>query len=132
MTLHLTALFAGVLIVIQVILTTLVGIYRGKVGVNFLHGDDEVLLRRMRAHGNFTETVPIVLIAMALAELAGAPAWLVLAGGTSLVLGRLVHAFNFMGSGGGVGAGRAIGMALTVIAMAVFAIYGLIVFAGAV
>ena len=132
MTLHLTALFAGVLIVIQVILTTLVGIYRGKVGVNFLHGDDEVLLRRMRAHGNFTETVPIVLIAMALAELAGAPAWLVLAGGTSLVLGRLVHAFNFMGSGGGVGAGRAIGMALTVSAMAVFAIYGLIVFAGAV
>ena len=33
MTLHLTALFAGVLIFIQIALTTLVGVYRGKVGI---------------------------------------------------------------------------------------------------
>ncbi len=130
MTLHLTALFAGVLILIQIVLTTLVGVYRGKVGINFMYGDDDVLLRRMRAHANFTETVPIVLIAMALAELAGAPSWLLLAGGMSLVLGRLTHAVNFIGSGEGVGAGRAVGMALTTISMAAFAIYGLMVFAG--
>ena len=71
MTLHLTALFAGLLILIQIALTTMVGVYRGKTGIDFLHGDDDVLLKRMRAHGNFTETVPITLIAMALAELAG-------------------------------------------------------------
>ncbi len=132
MTLYLTALFAGVLIFIQIALTTLVGVYRGKVGINFMHGDDDVLLRRMRAHGNFTETVPIVLIAMALAELAGAPSWLMLAGGTSLVLGRLIHAVNFVGSGGGVGAGRAAGMAFTTISMAAFAVYGLMIFANTV
>ncbi len=132
MTLYLTALFAGVLIFIQIALTTLVGVYRGKVGINFMHGDDDVLLRRMRAHGNFTETVPIVLIAMALAELAGAPSWLMLAGGASLVLGRLIHAANFVGSGGGVGAGRAAGMAFTTISMAAFAVYGLMIFANAV
>ncbi len=130
MTLHLTALFAGVLIFIQIALTAMVGVYRGKVGINFMHGDNDVLLRRMRAHGNFTETVPIVLIAMALAELSGAPSWLMLAGGVGLVLGRLTHAVNFMGSGEGVGAGRAVGMALTIISMAAFGIYGLMIFGG--
>ncbi len=55
-----------------------------------------------------------------------------LAGGASLVLGRLVYAVNFMGSGGGVGAGRAVGMAFTTISMAAFAIYGLMIFANAV
>jgi uncharacterized protein len=130
MTLHLTALFAGLLILVQIALTTMVGVYRGKVGINFLHGDDDVLLKRMRAHGNFTETVPITLIAMALAELAGAPSWLLLAGGSALVLGRLTHAMNFMGSAGGLGAGRAVGMAMTTISMLAFAIYGLMIFGG--
>lgn len=50
----------------------------------------------VRAHGNFTETAPLTLIAIASAELAGAPGFLVHACGLSLVIGRLLHAYCFL------------------------------------
>lgn len=58
-----------------------------------LHGDggDALLARRMRAHANFTEYAPIVLILMALVELAvGFSIWLWIAA-AAFVLGRIGH-----------------------------------------
>lgn len=65
---------------------------RGKV----LHGDggDPRMLRRMRAHANFTEYAPFVLILSGLVELArGASLWLWIAAAV-FVLGRVAHAFG--------------------------------------
>lgn len=121
-----TALFVGLLIYVHVFLTVRVGNYRRVTGIFLQHDNDEVLLRRIRAHGNFTETVPITLIAMGVVELGGAPNWLLLTGGGALLLGRIIHAVAF--ARGGTGLGRGIGMLLTLGAMLLFATYGLMLF----
>ncbi|MCV0426712.1 MAG: MAPEG family protein [Roseibium sp.] len=113
-----TLLFIALLALVQIPMTVAVGLRRLKTETHFLDGGDEVLLKRIRAHGNFTETVPIVLLAMAAAEYAGAPALLLWAGGSALLLGRLVHYGTLVNSG--FGNGRAIGMLLTLTPMLIF------------
>jgi uncharacterized membrane protein YecN with MAPEG domain len=108
-------LFIGIFAVLQIPLTVIVGYRRARTGIQFFDGGDPTLLRRMRAHGNYTETVPIVLLAMMAAELTGAPAWLLWGGGTSLLIGRLMHAAILILKGWGIA--RAIGMILTFIPM---------------
>jgi uncharacterized membrane protein YecN with MAPEG domain len=119
--LPITALFIGVFAVLQIPLTVMVGYRRARTGIQFFDGGDPVLLRRMRAHGNYTETVPIVLLAMAASELTGAPAWLLWAGGASLLAGRLMHAAILVLKGWGLP--RAIGMILTFIPMLGFGVW---------
>jgi uncharacterized protein len=116
-----TALFAGLLAVVQVPLTVMVGLQRLKTDIHFLDGNDQTLLRRMRAHGNFTETVPITLIVMGLAELLGAPSIALWLGGISLVLGRTLHAAQLLRNGWGNG--RSGGMILTFLPMAGFGLW---------
>ncbi len=116
-----TALFVGVFVLLQIPLTVMVGYRRARTGIQFFDGGDQTLLRRMRAHGNYTETVPIVLLAMAASELTGAPAWLLWAGGISLLVGRLMHATVLVLKGWGLP--RAIGMILTFIPMLGFGVW---------
>jgi uncharacterized protein len=124
-----TSLIAGVLTLLQVPLTVFVGYYRQKSGIFFSHGDNQTLLLRMRAHGNYIETVPICLIAIGLAEMSGAPGWLLLAGGALLIVGRLFHFVGVVRTGQGMG--RAIGMIATLSVMVVFGVYGVGVFLAA-
>ena len=66
---------------------------RIRVGSKALHGDggNPLLARRMRAHANFVEYTPIMLILFALIELAiGSPAWL-WAGALAYLLARVAH-----------------------------------------
>ena len=121
MSLIISPLFVALLVVIQFGLTAFVGAYRVKSGIDFLDGGDVTMTRRMRAHGNFTETIPIALIAMALAELGGAPAALLWGGGALLVVGRLIHVHAIVTRG--MAPGRAIGMAMTFLAMLSFAAF---------
>lgn len=119
--LHITTLFVGIFVLMQIPLTVMVGYRRARTGIQFFYGDDQTLLRRMRAHGNFTETVPIVLVAMAAAELTGAPAWLLWTGGLSLLVGRLMHAAILVIKGWGLP--RALGMILTFVPMLGFGVW---------
>jgi uncharacterized membrane protein YecN with MAPEG domain len=69
---------------------------RIRIGDKLLHGDggNSLLARRMRAHANFIEYTPIVLILFALIEMAtGESLWL---WGTALayVVARAAHAFG--------------------------------------
>jgi uncharacterized protein len=91
-TLHVTLFFVGILALLQCALTALVITRRLEAKVSLLDGGDKPLTNRMRAHGNFTETVPIAIIMMALLEMRGIPsAWLWVIGST-LTLGRVLHA----------------------------------------
>ena len=117
-TLSITLLFVGLFAMMQVPLTLMVGLRRAQTQVQFFDGGDTTLLRRMRAHGNFTENVPMVLLAMAAAEALGAPAWLLWAGGTSLLLGRVMHAAILITQGWGLA--RGLGMILTLTPMGGF------------
>lgn len=113
---QISSFFVGLFALVQVPLTVAVGYRRAQTGIQFFDGGDIVLLRRMRAHGNFTETVPITLVAMAAAEYCGASRGLLIATGASLAVGRALHYATLVRSGFGIG--RAIGMVLTLLAMA--------------
>jgi uncharacterized protein len=93
---YLTLLFAGLCALIQVALTAMVIIRRAKTGVDLLDGGDVTLLRRIRAHGNFSETAPMALLLLALLEMRGlSPTWLWVLG-VGLLLGRLLHAWSLL------------------------------------
>lgn len=113
-----TPIFVGLFVIAQVPLTWIVGLRRVQTGIRFCGGDDEILLRRMRAHGNYTETVPITLLAMGCAELLGMPGTALWAGGFLLVVGRIAHAVEILRTGWGTG--RSGGMILTFLAMLEF------------
>jgi uncharacterized membrane protein YecN with MAPEG domain len=119
-----TPIFAGLFALIQIPMTIMVGYYRLKTNIRFLDGGDETMMRRMRAHANFTETVPITLIAMAAAEIGGAPPWVLYGGAFLLLAGRLLHYSTILRQGWGNG--RAAGMMLTFIPMAVFGVWALL------
>jgi len=112
-------LFVALFLFFQVVITNVVGYRRLKTDIHFLDGGDITLTRRMRAHGNFTETVPMTLIGMLTAELTGAPALLLWAGGALLLVGRGWHYWVILQQGWGNG--RALSMVLTFAAMLLFA-----------
>ena len=86
-------------------------------------GNQADLETAIRAHGNFAEYVPFVLLLLFSAEMNGAPTWLAAAVGVSLVLGRLVHARAIPA---GDLAKRVLGMKLTFASLALGSIANLV------
>lgn len=113
---EITLFFVGLFALLQLPATVAVGIRRINTDIMFLHGDDESLLRRIRAHGNFVETVPITLLAMAAADVSGAHDALLWTGGASLLAGRLLHYYVIVFTDAR-GWGRGTAMILTFAAM---------------
>ncbi|HVY84267.1 MAG TPA: MAPEG family protein [Caulobacterales bacterium] len=120
MRLEIAALYAGVNILILLVLGALV--VRARMGHKIALGDDghKDMLRVMRAHANAAEYIPAALVGLLILALLdpAAPAWLLHASGISLTLGRILHGVGM--HTGVLNLGRRIGMALT------FAAYALI------
>ncbi|MEM9248196.1 MAG: MAPEG family protein [Pseudomonadota bacterium] len=110
----------AVFVFISIPMAIAVGVRRTKTGILLLHGEDETLLRLIRAHGNFVEYVPLALLALAAAELAGAAPWLVVCCGGTLLLARLIHYVSLSSAADHVG--RPIGAGLTSVTMIVLAL----------
>ena len=89
---QLLAVYAAVLGLIYIVLSALTIRQRGASEVSLGSGNDETLLRRMRAHANFAEYVPISLLLVAGAIVLGANAYFVHGCGIVLIAGRLLHA----------------------------------------
>ena len=106
-----TILYAGLLGAMVFPMTIFVGLRRFKTHTSLGDGGDETLIRRMRAHGNFVETVPMALILMMLVELSGGSADLVHGLGIALVVGRVLHYFTLILKP--MAPTRALGMILT-------------------
>ena len=116
-----TALVAAVLTPLYILLTLrVIGLRRtAKVAVG--DGGDVALMRRMRVHANFAETVPFTLVLMGLAESLNAqPRFLYLIG-ACLVAGRLVHAYG-VSQTKETFSFRVSGMVLTLVAMIIAAL----------
>ncbi len=79
---------------LQLALTALVIKRRARTGISLLDGSDIELTRRMRAHGNLTETAPMAVLLLALLELAAVPRALLVCAAGLLLIGRLLHAFG--------------------------------------
>ena len=89
-----TAFYAALLAVLFLYLSVRVIGWRRDRRVEFGHGEDFELLRRMRVHANFAEYVPFAIVLMALAESMEPPDLLVHVAGVVLVVGRLIHAYG--------------------------------------
>lgn len=87
-----TAFFAGLAALALAILGYRVAYYRMRARISYGDKDDTVLRRRIRAHGNFIEYVPVALIALALIEYQGAPKWQAWMFGGVFAAARLFHA----------------------------------------
>ena len=93
-TLHITALYLGLSIVLAITLSARIGLYRAKVGISILDGGDMEVAQRMRVHGNFSETVALIILAFAVIEYNGAPAILLHGLGIAYLLSRVAHAIG--------------------------------------
>jgi uncharacterized membrane protein YecN with MAPEG domain len=88
----LTSIIASLLTIIFIKLSFAVIGLRRKNKVGLGSGGHDDLERAIRAQGNFAEYVPFGIILIACLELNGAPWWLVLIPGVTLIVGRLIHA----------------------------------------
>jgi uncharacterized protein len=96
---------------------------RTKGGVSVGDGGDEFLIRRMRAHANFVESTPFVLILIAAIEASkGSMSWLWWVG-ILFIFGRLAHGLGM--DGGTFGKGRMVGTVITLLTLAGLAGYAL-------
>ncbi len=90
-----------------------VGQVRTSEKVSVGDGGNERVIRRMRAHANYGESLPIILILIAVIELAtGSHTWLWIVGGLYM-LGRIAHGIGM--DGGKLGKGRMVGTIFTLL-----------------
>ena len=119
--LQITAFYAALLAVLFIYLSVRVIGCRRERRVEFGHGEDFELLRRMRVHANFAEYVPFALLLMALAESMVPPDLVVHLAGLLLIVGRLLHAYGTSQSPP-IMRYRVYGTALTITAIGIAAI----------
>lgn len=87
-----TALYAGILAIYSIWLSSRAGFMRGKVGISILHGDNMELAEKIRRHQNFVEYVPIALILIGVLEINGSNSIFLHGLGASLIVARVAHA----------------------------------------
>jgi len=87
-----TPIYAGLLALLFFVLSLRVVKLRGH-GASLGDGGNPLLLRRIRAHGNFAEYVPFILLMMGMLELSHFSSYLLHALGVTLVIARLLHAY---------------------------------------
>jgi len=91
-----TSLVAGVFALLMVPLSLQVTWRRVKVRARFGDAGDEVLRRRIRAHGNFIEYAPTALIVLALVEIGGGVLFLTWGLGGAFLASRVLHAVGML------------------------------------
>ncbi|MDX1515928.1 MAG: MAPEG family protein [Woeseiaceae bacterium] len=127
MSIPITLMYASIFAVFALALSYRAGSFRGKTGISVLHGEPQnmELAQRVRAHQNFLEYVPIVIICMGAIEANGGSSMFLYITGDLLIIARLAHAFGLrhdnMGHPGRlIGAG---GTALITLAVAGYGIW---------
>jgi hypothetical protein len=86
--------FAGALALLNLFLAYRVSRVRLATGASHGDGGHPQLASRMRAHANFVEYAPFVLLLIALLELAGRPRAILWWVGAAFVAARIAHAFG--------------------------------------
>jgi uncharacterized membrane protein YecN with MAPEG domain len=91
-----TSGYAAVLALIFFALSVWVVAGRAGFKVNHGDGDNPTLNRRIRAHGNFAEYVPLILILVALLEARATSSYIIHALLLPLVIARALHPFGMV------------------------------------
>jgi uncharacterized membrane protein YecN with MAPEG domain len=94
MILPITLTIAGAAAILHIWLASRVVRIRRALKVGLGDGGNEAVLRRMRAHANYAENMPIFLILLGLIELAGGDRRILWAAGIAFILARIAHGFG--------------------------------------
>jgi uncharacterized membrane protein YecN with MAPEG domain len=97
MILPITMTLAGACALLTIWLAARVSRVRRQFKVSVGDGGNEALLRRIRAHGNYIETMPLTVILVGLIELAGGDGRILWAAAILYILARILHAFGMDG-----------------------------------
>ncbi len=115
------ALYAGLMALIAVWLASIIGSWRRKLGISIGDGGHIDLIRAMRGQANFVENVPLALLLLLIAAMAGAPVYVIHLFGLPLTIGRVLHGWHFAAPGR-PGWMRGAGAGLTLLPLAILAI----------
>ena len=109
------ALYAGVNILILLVLAVLVIVGRQRHKIVLGDGGNAEFNRAVRAHANAAEYTPAALVGLVTLALfdPATPVWLIHAAGLSLTVGRLAHAIGL--HMGALNPGRVVGVSLTLL-----------------
>jgi uncharacterized membrane protein YecN with MAPEG domain len=121
-----TMLYAGLCTILVVFLALRVVQFRFRNKIGLGDGGNQEMLRRVRAHANAGENMPLALLLLGGLELNGYSPALVHGFGATLFVSRAAHAWGLSHSGG-TSKGRFLGSLFTwllMLSMAVFAIAG--------
>ena len=109
---HVTGLYATFAVLLVLLLAARVSLARRRTGVGIGAGGDAELGRRIRAHGNAVESLPLALLLLLLLDLGQTPTLWLHVFGVVLLVGRVLHAFGLSRTAG-LSFGRFVGTALT-------------------
>ncbi|MCH2163290.1 MAG: MAPEG family protein [Marinovum sp.] len=93
-----TSIYAAFLALLFIALSFRVIAYRRSNKISLGDEGNKSLMKRMRAHANCAEYVPMGLIVLALVEAQEAPSVAVHALGLLLLIGRVMHGYGFSAS----------------------------------
>ena len=115
--LEIAAIYAGVNILILLVLAVLVSVGRRKHKISLGDGGNADFQRAARAHGNAAEYIPAGLVGIVTLALfdPATPMWLLHACGISLTAGRILHGFGL--HTGARNVGRMLGTTLTFVSL---------------
>lgn len=97
MILPITMTIAGAAAILNAWLGIRCSLRRRGAGISVGDGGDAIMTARMRAHANFIEYTPIILILIGLIELAEGTSMLLWAVGVVYILARVLHAIGMEG-----------------------------------
>ena len=119
-TFQIVALYVALTLLLNIVLMLRVGNVRIAKKINLGDGGDELMVSRIRAHGNYIENAPLILIGLlAIAFMNGSPVMLHVLGALYFI-GRVLHV---LGMAGTFGQGRLIGTLSTLIVYLVGGVY---------
>ena len=129
MELPITLVTAAVAALMSIWLALRVGRVRSSAKIPHGHGDNPLLLKRMRAQANYVEYTPFVVILVAVLEMSGrGGTWLVVVAG-GYFLARVAHALGMDNDVAPNGL-RGIGILYTILTLLGLALYAVLVAAG--
>lgn len=95
-----TSALAAVFAILMVVLSLIVSLRRAKLGVSNGDGNDEVLRRRIRAHGNFVENAALALVVLLLLEFTAISRTVIIIIAVLFGASRIVHALGMLFTSG--------------------------------
>jgi len=125
MILPITLTIAGAAAILNVWLALRVGRLRRALKISIGDGGDERVTRRMRAHANFAENMPIALVLIGLIELATRGGLWLWATGIVFIIARILHAFGM--DRPGANAFRGLGILLTLLVQLGLGIWAILI-----